>query len=69
MKLSVTVVLGEAVSRAGVDPSDIDEVVFGAANQAGEDNRNLARLAALLAGLILLTVRRPSPARVPEHAA
>lgn len=44
-------VLGEAVSRAGVDPSDIDEVVFGAANQAGEDNRNLARMAALLAGL------------------
>lgn len=44
-------VLGEAVSRAGVDPFDIDEVVFGAANQAGEDNRNLARMAALLAGL------------------
>lgn len=44
-------VLGEAVSRAGVDPSDIDEVVFGAANQAGEDNRNVARMAALLAGL------------------
>lgn len=44
-------VLGEAVSRAGVDPFDIDEVVFGAANQAGEDNRNVARMAALLAGL------------------
>ncbi|WP_249216397.1 MULTISPECIES: thiolase family protein [Nocardioides] len=44
-------VLGEAVSRAGVDPVDVDEVVFGAANQAGEDNRNVARMAALLAGL------------------
>jgi acetyl-CoA acetyltransferase family protein len=37
--------------RAGVDPADIDEVVLGAANQAGEDNRNVARMAALLAGL------------------
>lgn len=44
-------VVGEAVARAGVDPTDIDEVVFGAANQAGEDNRNVARMAALLAGL------------------
>ena len=44
-------VVGEAVARAGVDPTDIDEVVFGAANQAGEDNRNIARMAALLAGL------------------
>ena len=35
----------------GVDPTDIDEVVLGAANQAGEDNRNVARMAALLAGL------------------
>jgi len=44
-------VVGESVARAGVDPTDIDEVVFGAANQAGEDNRNVARMAALLAGL------------------
>jgi len=44
-------VVGEAVARAGVDPTDIDEVVLGAANQAGEDNRNVARMAALLAGL------------------
>ncbi|WP_408899924.1 thiolase family protein (plasmid) [Nocardioides sp. R1-1] len=44
-------VVGEAVRRAGVDPSLIDEVVLGAANQAGEDNRNVARMAALLAGL------------------
>src|SRR4051812_23221355 len=44
-------VVAEAVSRAGVAPDAIDEVVFGAANQAGEDNRNVARMAALLAGL------------------
>ncbi|GAB6900753.1 thiolase family protein [Kineosporia succinea] len=44
-------VVGEAVRRAGIDPALIDEVVFGAANQAGEDNRNVARMAVLLAGL------------------
>ena len=44
-------VVGEAVRRAAVDPEHIDEVVLGAANQAGEDNRNIARMAVLLAGL------------------
>ena len=44
-------VVGEAVRRAGLDPSLVDEVVLGAANQAGEDNRNVARMAVLLAGL------------------
>jgi 3-oxoadipyl-CoA thiolase len=44
-------VIGEAVSRAGVPPEAIEDVYFGAANQAGEDNRNVARMAALLAGL------------------
>ena len=44
-------VIGEAVRRAGVDPSLVDEVVLGAANQSGEDNRNVARMAVLLAGL------------------
>jgi 3-oxoadipyl-CoA thiolase len=44
-------VVREAVTRAGVPDDAIDEVVFGAANQAGEDNRNVARMAALLAGL------------------
>jgi len=43
-------VVGEAVTRAGVDPAGVDEVILGAANQAGEDNRNVARMAALLAG-------------------
>lgn len=44
-------VLGEAVTRAGIDPALIDEVILGGANQAGEDNRNVARMAVLLAGL------------------
>jgi 3-oxoadipyl-CoA thiolase len=44
-------VLREAVGRAGVPPAEIEDVYFGAANQAGEDNRNVARMAALLAGL------------------
>ncbi|MFE3280291.1 thiolase family protein [Nocardia sp. NPDC059239] len=42
--------LRSLAERTGVDPAAIDEVVFGAANQAGEDNRNLARMAVLLAG-------------------
>jgi 3-oxoadipyl-CoA thiolase len=44
-------VMSEAVERAGVTPGEIEDVYFGAANQAGEDNRNVARMAALLAGL------------------
>lgn len=45
------IVIAEAVKRAGVDPAEIEDVYFGAANQAGEDNRNVARMATLLAGL------------------
>ena len=44
-------VISEAVERAGVPGEQIEDVWFGAANQAGEDNRNVARMAALLAGL------------------
>ncbi|MFJ4224436.1 thiolase family protein [Microbacterium sp. NPDC089695] len=44
-------VVGETVRRSGIDAAAIDEVVLGAANQAGEDNRNVARMAVLLAGL------------------
>jgi 3-oxoadipyl-CoA thiolase len=44
------IVLREAVERAGVDPADIEDVYLGCANQAGEDNRNVARMASLLAG-------------------
>jgi acetyl-CoA acetyltransferase len=51
-------VVGEVVRRTGVDPDQVDEVVLGAANQAGEDNRNVARMAVLLAGL---------PESVPAH--
>ncbi|WP_431785290.1 acetyl-CoA C-acyltransferase [Microbacterium maritypicum] len=48
-----SIVVREAALRAGVDPLrvEIDEVILGAANQAGEDNRNVARMAVLLAGL------------------
>src|SRR3954466_15971582 len=45
------VAIAAAVERAGVPAGDIEDVYFGAANQAGEDNRNVARMAALLAGL------------------
>ncbi len=44
-------VIREVVVRSGIDPARIDDVYLGAANQAGEDNRNAARMAALLAGL------------------
>jgi 3-oxoadipyl-CoA thiolase len=44
-------VVAEAVSRAGIDPALIDEVILGGANQSGEDNRNVARMSVLLAGL------------------
>ena len=45
------IAIKEAVARSGIDPKSIDDVYLGAANQAGEDNRNVARMAALLAGL------------------
>src|SRR5213596_3759180 len=44
-------VIAEVVSRAGVPAAEIEDVYFGCANQAGEDNRNVARMGALLAGL------------------
>ncbi|MEI8135548.1 MAG: thiolase family protein [bacterium] len=50
------IVIAEAVRRAGIDPNEIDDVMIGCANQAGEDNRNVARMGVLLAGL---------PERVP----
>jgi 3-oxoadipyl-CoA thiolase len=43
--------ISAAVERAGVDAGEIEDVYFGCANQAGEDNRNVARMATLLAGL------------------
>ena len=53
----------EAVCRAGVDPETVDEVVLGAANQAGEDNRNVAQMAMLLAAR-----RSPYPATTYFHS-
>src|SRR5689334_12064048 len=44
-------VIREVVSRTGVPREEIEDVWFGCANQAGEDNRNVARMGALLAGL------------------
>jgi 3-oxoadipyl-CoA thiolase len=44
-------VLEALVRRNGLDPAAVDDVVMGCANQAGEDNRNIARMSALLAGL------------------
>src|SRR6266550_878836 len=43
--------IGAAVERTGIDPAEIVDVYLGAANQAGEDNRDVARMASLLAGL------------------
>lgn len=43
--------IAELVNRTGLDPAHIDEVILGGANQAGEDNRNVARMSTLLAGL------------------
>lgn len=51
-------VIATSVARARVNSDDIDDVIMGAANQAGEDNRNVARMSALLAGL---------PQSVPGH--
>jgi len=45
------VAIAAAVERAGIEPGSVDDVYFGCANQAGEDNRNVARMAVLLAGL------------------
>ena len=41
----------ELIKRTGIDPSKIDDVILGCANQAGEDNRNIARMSLLLSGL------------------
>ena len=55
-------VIRAVVDRSGIDPALVEDVVLGCANQAGEDNRNVARMAALLAGLPVevagLTVNR-----------
>ena len=56
------IVVRAVVDRSGIDPSLIEDVILGCANQAGEDNRDVARMAVLLAGLPVevggLTVNR-----------
>ncbi|MFJ9038999.1 thiolase family protein [Streptomyces sp. NPDC102406] len=49
--LAATVIRGVLADAPALDPARIDDIYWGAANQAGEDNRNVARMAALLAGL------------------
>src|SRR3954471_14336081 len=49
--LAATVLRGLLADVPGLDPARVDDVYWGAANQAGEDNRNVARMAVLLAGL------------------
>ena len=49
--LAAVVMKRRSSSAPGIDPARIDDVIFGDANQAGEDNRNVARMGALLAGL------------------
>ena len=44
-------VIDQALRRAKIDPGSVEDVIFGCANQAGEDNRNVARMSLLLAGL------------------
>jgi 3-oxoadipyl-CoA thiolase len=56
------IVIRAIVEKTRIDPASIEDVIFGCANQAGEDNRNVARMAALIAGLPVevggLTVNR-----------
>jgi 3-oxoadipyl-CoA thiolase len=58
----VAAVLRAVVERSGIDPALVEDVILGCANQAGEDNRNVARMALLIAGLPVevggLTVNR-----------
>ena len=49
--LAATVLGAVVAALPALDPAELDEVILGCANQAGEDNRNVARMATLLAGL------------------
>ena len=73
-------VVGEALRRSGAPADAVEEVVLGAANQAGEDNRDVARMAVLLAGACRTrspatprtgcarpASRRPPPRRPPSE--
>ena len=73
-------VIREVVARNKIDPAELSDVVLGCVNQAGEDNRNVARFAALLSGLppttpgctvnrLCATDRDPARARRRSHRA
>src|ERR1700716_4122735 len=65
-------VIKEVVARNKVDPAQISDVLLGCVNQAGEDNRNVARFAALLGGMPPATPRftvNPPCARGPAAGA
>lgn len=51
-------VIRALVERSGIDPAPIEDVILGCANQAGEDNRNIARMALLVAGLPIEALNR-----------
>ena len=57
--LAALPIRGLLVRHPRLDPATIDEVILGCANQAGEDNRNVARMAALIAGLPVARVSVP----------
>ena len=61
-------VIRALLERTGVDPAAVDDVILGAANQAGEDNRNVGRMAALLAGMPIEVAwrNRQPPVRVGD---
>src|SRR3989442_12617290 len=65
-------VIKELIRRTGLDPNQIEDVIFGASNQAGEDNRNVARMALLLAGQpgggAGTTAHRPCGSRLQANA-
>ena len=60
------IAVAEAVARAGVPAEQIEDVWLGCANQAGEDNRNVARFAALLAACPIPSAASPSTGSAPR---
>jgi acetyl-CoA acetyltransferase len=59
-------VLRALIQRSGLDPALVEEVYLGCSNQSGEDNRNVARMSALLAGFPV-EVAGPGSARHPRR--
>ena len=57
--------IAAAVERTGIDPAEVADVYWGAANQSGEDNRDVARMASLLAGLPVEVPASPSTGSAP----